>query len=119
MGATTALTGEVSTWSIDTRTLQAGDVFFALKGDVHDGHRFAGDALQRGAGAVIVQEEVNSDVRVIRVDDTLGALQKLGSWARKRWGGVVAAVTGSAGKTSTKDVVAALLGSGMPTGRTM
>jgi UDP-N-acetylmuramoyl-tripeptide--D-alanyl-D-alanine ligase len=119
MGATTALSGDVCSWSIDSRTLQPGDVFFALKGDVHDGHRFARAALEGGAAAVVVQEEVSSDTRVIRVDDTLGALQKLASWARERWGGVVAGVTGSAGKTSTKDVVAALIGSGLPTGRTI
>ena len=48
MGTTTALTGEVSSWSIDSRTLQPGDVFFALEGEVHDGHRFVSEVLERG-----------------------------------------------------------------------
>lgn len=119
MGATTAPGGDVSSWSIDSRTLQPGDVFFALKGDVHDGHAFVPDVLKRGAAAVVVQDDVVSDPRIIRVEDTLLALQKLATCARVRWGGTVIAVTGSAGKTSTKDIVASLLGSAMPTGRTV
>ena len=119
MNATTGLTGEVWSWSIDSRTLQPGDVFFALKGDVHDGHRFVTDVLERGAAAVVVHEDTREDARIIRVDDTLAALQNLAAWARERWGGTVVGVTGSAGKTSTKDVVATLIGSGLPTGRTI
>jgi UDP-N-acetylmuramoyl-tripeptide--D-alanyl-D-alanine ligase len=109
----------VSSYSIDTRTLQQGDVFFALKGEVHDGHRFVDAALAAGASLVIVHEDASEDPRIVRVPDTLIALQNLASWARDRWGGTIVAVTGSAGKTSTKDVVTTLIGSSLPAAGTV
>ena len=118
MGATSALTGEVSSFSIDSRTLQPGDLFFAIKGDVHDGHKFVADVLARGALAAVVHEDVGGD-RIIRVDDTLRAMQRLATWALARWGGRVVGVTGSAGKTTTKDVIAAVLGARMSVGKTV
>ncbi|HYO81067.1 MAG TPA: UDP-N-acetylmuramoyl-tripeptide--D-alanyl-D-alanine ligase [Bryobacteraceae bacterium] len=109
---------DASGWSIDSRTLAAGDVFFAIRGDLHDGHTYVQDALGRGAAAAVVADTFEGrDTRLIKVEDTLTALQRLGTWARERWGGTVIGVTGSAGKTSTKDVVAALIGSQMPVGR--
>jgi UDP-N-acetylmuramoyl-tripeptide--D-alanyl-D-alanine ligase len=119
MGASTALSGEVSSWSIDSRTAGPGDVFFALRGENHDGHRFVDQALNAGAAAAVVSEDAGSDPRLIRVTDTLTALQALASWARARWGGTVVGVTGSAGKTSTKDVIAAILADHMSVGRTV
>jgi UDP-N-acetylmuramoyl-tripeptide--D-alanyl-D-alanine ligase len=118
MGASTALAGEVSSWSIDSRTVGPGDVFFALRGEIHDGHRFVDQALRAGAAAAVVAEDMGTDPRLIRVTDTLGALQSLATWARVEWGGTVVGVTGSAGKTSTKDVIAAILADHMPVGRT-
>lgn len=119
MGAQTALTGEVSSFSIDSRTLQPGDIFFAIAGDVHDGHKFAADVLARGASAAVVHQDLGGDSRFIRVGNTLDALQQLAKWAAARWGGPVVGVTGSAGKTTTKDVIATVLGSAMPVGKTI
>jgi UDP-N-acetylmuramoyl-tripeptide--D-alanyl-D-alanine ligase len=79
----------VSSVSIDSRTLQPGDLFFALEGEVHDGHRFVQDVLGRGASAAVVHRNTGSDSRIIRVDDTLVALQQLAQWALQRWGGKV------------------------------
>ena len=91
--------------------LQPGDLFFAIQGDVHDGHKFVDEVLDRGASAAVVHQDLGtSDPRLIRVGDTLVALQQLAKWAAARWGGPVVGVTGSAGKTTTKDVIAAVLG---------
>jgi UDP-N-acetylmuramoyl-tripeptide--D-alanyl-D-alanine ligase len=119
MGAQTALAGVVSSFSIDSRTLHAGDLFFAISGDVHDGHKFVNDALDRGAEAAVVHGDSASGERIIRVENTLAALQQLAKWAVSRWGGRVVGVTGSAGKTTTKDIIAAVLGSAMPVGKTV
>ncbi len=103
----------VTGWSVDSRSLQAGDLFFALRGPNHDGHAYVRDVLQKGAAAVVVDREIPGgspqEGRVLRVADTLQALQQLGSRARRSWGGRLVAVTGSAGKTTTKDIIAALL----------
>jgi len=108
-----------SGYSIDSRTLQPGDLFFALKGDVHDGHRFVADALARGAAGAVVQEDLGRDPRLIRVEDTSKALQQFAHKVSQQWGGKVVGVTGSAGKTTTKDVIAAVLGSSMRVGKTV
>ena len=97
--------------SIDTRTLEAGDLFVALR-DVRDGHDFVAAALEKGAGAALVShvpEGVSDDAPLLIVDDVLGALEKLGSAARDRMLGKVVAVTGSVGKTSTKEMLLAIL----------
>jgi len=111
----------VSGWSVDTRTQNPGDVYFALKGPNHDGHAFVQAALDHGASAVVVDQIGAATVRerFLLVPDTLRALQQAGAWARHRWGGTVIGVTGSAGKTTTKDAVADLLAVEMPTGRTI
>jgi UDP-N-acetylmuramoyl-tripeptide--D-alanyl-D-alanine ligase len=118
MGATTALTGDVSSWSIDSRTLAPGDVFFAIEGETHDGHAFVDDVLAQGAAAAVVHRDTPGGGRLIRVGNTLTALQQLAAHARVRWGGTVVGVTGSAGKTTTKDVIASLLSTAVPVGRT-
>lgn len=118
MGSSAIPEGEASSWSIDSRTIAPGAVFFALRGERLDGHAYVPDVLSRGAMAAVIDADLGEDTRFIRVDDTLRALQSLAAWARVRWAGTVVAVTGSAGKTSTKDIVASLLGSAMPTGRT-
>jgi UDP-N-acetylmuramoyl-tripeptide--D-alanyl-D-alanine ligase len=99
-------------YSIDSRTLNPGDLFFALAGDRFDGHDYVQAALEKGAVAAVVQSgrALNSDPqRLLRVDDTLLALQSLGKAARRLWGKPLLAVTGSAGKTTTKDMLAHLL----------
>lgn len=100
---------EVST---DTRKLCPGSVFFALRGERFDGHKFVGDALAGGASVAVVEEwqgVVPEGTALIRVADTLGALQRLARWYRERLDLPVVAVTGSNGKTSTKDFTAAVL----------
>jgi UDP-N-acetylmuramoyl-tripeptide--D-alanyl-D-alanine ligase len=99
--------------STDTRTLRPGDVFVALRGERFDGHRFIGAAAEAGAAAVVAEEsaELPADCPTVllRVDDTLFALQRMALWHRKRLGLVAIGITGSNGKTSTKDFTAAVL----------
>ncbi|MFN7224005.1 MAG: UDP-N-acetylmuramoyl-tripeptide--D-alanyl-D-alanine ligase [Paracoccaceae bacterium] len=98
--------------SIDTRTLQAGDLFVALK-DARDGHDFVAQALQKGASAALVSrrpEDVSPDAPLLIVPDVLQALEKLGRFARARTRAKVVGVTGSVGKTSTKEMLRAILG---------
>ncbi len=105
-------------WSVDTRTLEAGDVYFALRGPQHDGHAFVAQALALDASAAVV-ERAGGAARELVVSDSLGALQDLALWARQRWGGRVVGVTGSAGKTTTKDAIADLLETEIAVGRTI
>jgi UDP-N-acetylmuramoyl-tripeptide--D-alanyl-D-alanine ligase len=109
----------VSGWSIDSRTINAGDCFFALRGPANDGHDYIANVLERRAAVAIVEREVDAAIPQIVVPDTLAALQELARKARKHWGGTVVGVTGSAGKTTTKDAIASLLNVGMRTGRTI
>lgn len=113
--------------STDSRTLAPGDLFVPLKGERFDGHDFVPDALARGAAATFWQEGRPFPVRggasaaaggrgavpggaaVIAVDDPLAALHRLAKWQRSRLGARVVAVTGSNGKTTTKDMAAAVL----------
>jgi UDP-N-acetylmuramoyl-tripeptide--D-alanyl-D-alanine ligase len=97
--------------SIDTRTLQPGDLFVALK-DVRDGHDFVAAALQKGAAAALVSripEGVSPDAPLLVVPDVLKALEDLGRAARARTKARVVGVTGSVGKTSTKEMLRAIL----------
>src|SRR5215813_8947619 len=90
----------VAGWSVDTRTQARGDVYFALRGPNFDGHDFVPAAVERGAAGVVVERPCGAPVELL-VPDVLRALQDAGRWARHRWGGKVAGVTGSAGKTTT------------------
>src|SRR5437016_9944052 len=102
--------------SIDSRTVRAGELFIAIHGPRHDGHDHVGSALGSGAIAAVVAEsqfsrsagEIGS--RCIAVVETFEALKQLASAVRKSWGGKIAGVTGSVGKTTTKEILAALLG---------
>jgi UDP-N-acetylmuramoyl-tripeptide--D-alanyl-D-alanine ligase len=99
-------------YSIDSRSLHAGDLFFALQGDHFDGHDYVKDALEKGAVAAVVDgtRKLDADPHcLLRVADTLKALQQLGAAARRMWGKPLLAVTGSAGKTTTKELLAHLL----------
>jgi UDP-N-acetylmuramoyl-tripeptide--D-alanyl-D-alanine ligase len=113
----------VTGWSVDTRTQSAGDLYFALRGPNHDGHEYVAAALEKAAAGVVVESgrEIPPEARgrALGVADTLRALQTLGSWARRRWGGTVVGVTGSAGKTTTKDAIAHLLQVELETGKTV
>ena len=101
--------------SIDTRTLEPGDAFFAIKGDRFDGHNFATAAMAAGAGLMVVAEEKlpslgRLSMPMIVVADVLKALEKVGAAARKRSKAKIIAVTGSAGKTTTKEMLRVALG---------
>ena len=100
-------------YSIDSRTIQPGELFFAVKGDHFDGHDFVLSALARGAvGAVIRKDQVSrfsNPSNLLAVDDTLVALQTLATAVRKLWGKTAIGITGSMGKTTTKEAVAHLL----------
>lgn len=106
-----------SGWSVDSRTLVPGDVFFALRGPAHDGHHYVQDAFRAGAAAAVVDHAMEAPGPLFVVGDTLDALHQAASSARCVWGGAVVAVTGSAGKTSTKEAIAALLEAELPVGR--
>jgi UDP-N-acetylmuramoyl-tripeptide--D-alanyl-D-alanine ligase len=109
-------------WSVDTRTLSPGDLFFALRGPNHDGHAYIDAAFEKGAVAVVGQAQSLRRAQsppVLIVPDSLLALQDLAAWARQRWGGRVVGVTGSAGKTTAKDAIAHLLAVELPVGKTV
>ena len=100
-------------YSIDSRTVQSGELFFAVKGERLDGHDFVEQALSRGAIAAVVAKEqlagYSSSSGLLAVDDTLIALQTLATAVRKIWGKTAIGVTGSMGKTTTKEAMAHLL----------
>lgn len=99
--------------SIDTRSLQQGDLFFAIEGEVRDGHDFVRDALTKGAGGAVVSAvraaEFQGEGRLFAVPDVLQAMRDLGVAARKRVKGQVIGVTGSVGKTGTKEALRLVL----------
>jgi UDP-N-acetylmuramoyl-tripeptide--D-alanyl-D-alanine ligase len=109
-----ALPAAVSGLSIDSRSIAPGEAYFAIKGDVHDGHDFVMAALQAGAGLAVVEaaqrDRFASDAPLLVVDDVLAALVDLARAARARLDARVIAVTGSVGKTSTKEALRRLLG---------
>src|SRR5579864_5382765 len=102
-------------YSIDSRTVGAGELFFAVKGERLDGHDYVNAALEKGAAAVVVQNDqlhrYPERARLLAVDDTLVALQTLATAVRRLWGKPLVGVTGSAGKTTTKEAIAHVLGS--------
>jgi UDP-N-acetylmuramoyl-tripeptide--D-alanyl-D-alanine ligase len=95
--------------STDTRTLKPGDLFVALTGESSDGHKFLADALAKGASGIMVTRKVETNQLAIRVEDTLIALGDLASYYRAKFNPVVVGVTGSVGKTTTKEMIAAVV----------
>lgn len=106
--------------SIDTRTLEPGDLFVPLPGSRTDGHAFLDQAFQRGAAAALCARDHHTSIEgrepgpLIVVEDVTAALMRLGRRHRERWQGLLIGVTGSAGKTTTKDLVAAVLATAGP-----
>lgn len=111
-GADSSATG----YSIDSRTLQPGDLFFAIHGERFDGHDFVAAAFERGASAAVIArdhldrlpESVKARLLLV-VENPLLALQRLATAVRRHWGKRVIGITGSAGKTTTKEAIAAVL----------
>lgn len=106
-----------SGYSIDSRTVAAGELFFAVRGERHDGHDFVAAAFERGAVAAVVSRARAAslpDAALARplliAEDPLAALQSLATHVRRQWGRCMVAITGSAGKTTTKEAIAAALG---------
>lgn len=100
--------------STDTRKIKPGDVFFALKGDNFNGNRFAAQALETGASVVVVDEvdqDVSGNPQYIVVDDVLKALQDTATAFRRRFSFPVIGITGSNGKTTTKELLHAVIAS--------
>jgi UDP-N-acetylmuramoyl-tripeptide--D-alanyl-D-alanine ligase len=118
LGLTIETDGIISGWSVDSRTIEPSDLFFALRGPNHDGHDHIQEAFHRNALAVVAETHVDADGLVLRVEDSLDALQKIAKRAREMWAGRVIGVTGSAGKTTTKDVIAEMLATEMKTAKT-
>lgn len=108
--------------STDSRTIQEGELFVALKGERFDGHHFAIGALEKKAGGILIEEEKIGDIRwngyrpraVISVKDTLRALGDLARSRRRQYGIPVVAITGSNGKTTTKELISACLETSFP-----
>jgi len=100
-------------YSIDSRTIAEGQLFFAVKGERLDGHDFVDAALERGAIAAVVRKDqlprYKVQTRLLAVEDTLVVLQTLAMGVRRRWGKPLIGVTGSAGKTTTKEAIAHVL----------
>ncbi len=116
LGATSGVADRpVEGYSIDSRSLVPGQLFFAIRGPRFDGHQFAGQALERGAAGAVVEEAFFASApqewrpALLPVADTRCALQTLAHQVRRRWGKRLVAVTGSAGKSTTKEMIAALL----------
>ena len=99
-------------YSIDSRTIRPGELFFAVQGEKFDGHDFVAPALGKGLAAVIRKDQLarhKNKANLLAVDDTLAALQRLATAVRRLWAKPLVGVTGSAGKTTTKEAIAHLL----------
>ena len=97
----------------DSRKCPSGSMFFALRGETFNGNQYARQALEQGCAVAVVDDGSvvpPGDARFVLVDDVLSALQQLAAWHRRQWGGPVVQVTGTNGKTTTKELLAAVLG---------
>jgi UDP-N-acetylmuramoyl-tripeptide--D-alanyl-D-alanine ligase len=114
-----ALRAPITGVSIDTRTLAAGDLFFAIKGDAQDGHDYVARASAAGAAACVVSRQLapalSANGPLFAVDDPLRAMERLGVAARARTRARIVAVTGSVGKTSAKEMLRVILSKTGPT----
>lgn len=109
----------VKGFSTDTRTLQPGNLYIALKGERYDGHQFLQAASEKGAAAAIISVSKQADLQYLKiplivVPDPLVALQQLAGFHRRQFNIPVIGVTGSTGKTTTKDMIASVLAQSMP-----
>jgi len=100
----------------DTRNLKKGDLFFALSGPNFDGHHFVDEAIKKGATAAVVSKKTAAAITIIKVDDVKHALGDVASYWRSQFAGPVVAITGSNGKTTVKEMIAAIM---MQRGKTL
>ncbi|MUL37918.1 UDP-N-acetylmuramoyl-tripeptide--D-alanyl-D-alanine ligase [Gloeocapsopsis dulcis] len=108
----TQLTSQFTGINTDTRAIKPGEVFVALRGEKFDGHKFVSVALEKGAIAAIVDSDFEleqNQYSLLQVEDTLKAYQQIAHWWRQRFSIPVIAITGSVGKTTTKELIAAVL----------
>jgi UDP-N-acetylmuramoyl-tripeptide--D-alanyl-D-alanine ligase len=113
--------GEVTGVAVDSRRVRKGDLFVAIRGARTDGHNYLEEAFRRGAAAALVSQmpaSVSETARLLLVADTVDALQEVAAAVRRRAGWRLVAITGSEGKTTTKDMAASLLGVRLRTGKT-
>ena len=99
---------KISAVNIDSRTTQPGDCFFAIPGENFDGHDYIAQALQKNAACIVVQKNIeppNDKTPILKVDDTIKALGDLARWYRTQLPAKVVAITGSVGKTTTRNIV--------------
>jgi UDP-N-acetylmuramoyl-tripeptide--D-alanyl-D-alanine ligase len=116
LGASCGVTDRpIKGYSIDSRSIAPGQLFFALRGPRFDGHQFVGQVLERGAAGAVVESAFYATApaewqpALLPVADTRRALQTLAREVRRRWGKPLVAVTGSTGKSTTKEMIAAIL----------
>ena len=109
-----ALYKEHSLVTTDSRKCPEGSIFFALKGETFDGNNYALQALEKGCAFAVVDnpDVAKQDERLILVPDVLKALQELAAYHRKAWGKTVLQITGTNGKTTTKELISAVLSEG-------
>jgi UDP-N-acetylmuramoyl-tripeptide--D-alanyl-D-alanine ligase len=103
--------------SIDSRTIKAGEAFFAIKGERFDGHQFLPQVLEQGARVLVLSDTTDlpplpEGCVCLKTEDTTAALQRLAAFVREQWGKKLLAITGSMGKTTTRHFTASLLGAG-------
>jgi UDP-N-acetylmuramoyl-tripeptide--D-alanyl-D-alanine ligase len=99
----------INGFSIDTRSLTAGNLFIALRGKNFDGHNFLKEARNKGAAALVVDRSIETDLPMLMVEDTNNFFKKLAISNRDNFYGMVIGITGSNGKSSTKEILASLL----------
>ncbi len=104
-----SIAGSFDGFSIDTRSLKSGQVYIAIKGEQFDGHDFVAQAQALGAAAVIVSREVDLQIPQLLVKDTRAAMARIASYFRKQYSGPCVVLTGSNGKTTVKEMIAAIL----------
>lgn len=108
-GTLSGADGEFSDVTIDSRTVQNGSCFFAIKGDVFDGHDFIADVVKKGAAVAVVDRSVQTTIPTIIVKDTRTAFKLLGAYCRQQVNIPIAAITGSCGKTTTRALLENIL----------
>ena len=99
----------IDSFSIDTRTINLNEAYIALEGENFDGHEFISEAALKGASAVIVNKPIEADIPHIIVADTLEFMKNIAEYNRNQFKGKMIGITGTNGKTTTKQIVANLL----------